>query len=163
MSLVWTAYKFTNKTGVSGTFKDFSLQKKNVFGSIENILNALKLEIQTASIDSKNTIRDFKLDTYFFKTFNTQAIKGTIIKAKDNEGLIKLHMNEKSHKVPFTYALKNDTIILFTHLDLNHWNAEEALNMLNKECYDLHKGSDGVSKLWPDVDVKIKFPINNIK
>ena len=159
VSMVWTAYKFTNKIGVPGTFNNYSLIKKKESGSVAEVLNDLKLTIPTASVDSKNPIRDFKLDTYFFKAFNTPTLKGTILNAQDNEGFIKLQMNKMARKIPYTYALQNDTVVLFTHLDLNLWNGEEALAGLNEECYELHKGTDGISKLWPDVDVKVKLPV----
>ncbi|MDG1729475.1 MAG: hypothetical protein P8K68_07735 [Algibacter sp.] len=159
ISMDWTAYKFTNKVGVSGTFNDYTITKKKESGAVEDILGNLKLIIPTSTVNTKNPIRDFKLDAYFFKVFNTSTITGTILNAKGDEGFIKLQMNEKSRKIPYTYAIKNDTITLFTHLDLNLWDAKEALNTLNAECYELHKGEDGVSKLWPDVDVSIKLPL----
>lgn len=157
--IVWTAYKFTNKVGVSGSFKNYTLQGNNKSGSVETILNNLKLSILTESVDSKNTVRDFKLHTYFFNVFNTPTITGTIINAKENQGFMKLDMNQNNLKVPYTYSIKNDTIELFTNLNLNNWNGEKALNALNKECYDLHTGEDGISKLWPDVDISIKLPL----
>ena len=159
VSMVWTAYKFTDKIGVSGTFNDYTFTKKKESGSVAEVLNNLTLTIPTATVDTKNPIRDFKLSTYFFKAFNTPSLNGTILTAKDNEGIIKLQMNKKSRKIPYSYAIQNDTIVLFTHLDLNLWNAEEALRLLNDECYELHKGTDGISKLWPDVDVKIVLPV----
>lgn len=161
VSIVWTGYKFTSKLGVSGTFNDYTIITKTKSGTIEAILNDLQLTIPTLSVDTKNPIRDFKLNTYFFKAFNTPLLQGTITHAnpKVKEGSLKLKMNQKSRKIPYTYAHQNDTIVLFTHLDLNLWNAVDALNMLNKECYELHKGADGISKLWPDVDVSIKLPL----
>tara|TARA_R110002051_G_scaffold104456_3_gene177140 strand:+ start:10137 stop:10361 length:225 start_codon:yes stop_codon:yes gene_type:complete len=58
-----------------------------------------------------------------------------------------------TNDVEYTYSLKNDILFLTIHLDLLKWNGDYVLYSLNKECYDLHKGVDGVSKLWPDVDV----------
>lgn len=155
----WTAYKFTNKVGVPGTFDKISFSNKNASGSIENLLNRSQLSIQTASVNSNNTIRDPKIDTFFFKTFNTPEIRGTILSAKEGEGIVKLSMNRTNYERPFTYSMDNDTIQLFTNLDLSYWNGKEAIKSLNTECYDLHKGADGISKLWPDVDVIIKLPV----
>jgi hypothetical protein len=160
ITIAWTAYKFTDKVGVSGTFEDYTLNKESVSGSVESILKKLKLSIPTECIDSGNAIRDFKLTTYFFEVFNTPSITGTILNAKEGEGIIRLKMNANSLKTPYTYSLQNDTIVLFTHLDLKRWKGEEALSTLNTECYELHKGTDGISKLWPDVDVTIKLPVN---
>ncbi len=68
-------------------------------------------------------------------------------------------MNDISNDVEYDYTLKNDTLFLSTHLDLYNWKGEKALKSLNKECYELHAGLDGISKLWPDVDVTIKLPV----
>jgi hypothetical protein len=162
ISLVWTAYKFTNKVGVSGTFDTLVFSPKNGKGSVEQILKNSKLRIPTTSVNTANPIRDFKLNTYFFKTFNTSEIKGSILTAKDGEGIVKLVMNRTSKKIPFTYSYEKDTIRLFTNLNLTLWKAEEALKTLNEECYELHKGADGNSKLWPDVDVVIKLTVKKV-
>ena len=149
-----------DKIGVSGTFENHTIYKDDSPGSIENILNRLQLSIITESIATDNAIRDFKIRTYFFKVFNTPTITGTVINAKDGEGFIKLRMNNMSRNTPFTYSLENDTILLFTHLNLKKWKAEEALVKLNEECYELHKGIDGISKLWPNVDVVVRLPVD---
>lgn len=162
ISVLWTAYKFTNKTAVSGTFNTYTFESKKTSGTVENILNKSKLSIPTATVNSSNPIRDFKLDAYFFKAFNTSEIIGTITKAKESEGIIDLNMNRTSKKIPFTYTIEKDTIRLFTNLNLTYWKGEEALETLNTECYELHKGTDGISKLWPDVDLVIKIPVNKI-
>lgn len=160
ISIIWTAYKFTNKIGVSGTFTNYMFENKKTSGTVEDLLSKSKLSIQTATVNSGNPIRDFKLDTYFFKTFNTSEIRGTISKIKKYEGIISLTMNGTSKNVPFTYAIEKDTVRLFTNLNLMFWNGEEALKTLNKECNELHKGADGISKLWPYVDITINLPIH---
>lgn len=160
ISIAWTAYKFTDRVGVSGTFNDYTINKKNVSGSIEHILNRLQLSIPTESIETKNAIRDFKIKTYFFEAFNTPSITGTVINVKEGEGDIRLKMNKTSHNATYTYSLENDTIVLFTRLDLKKWKGEEALAILDKECVLHLQGVDGISKVWPDVDVVIKLPVN---
>jgi len=160
ISILWIAYKYTNRTGVSGSFKTYKFENKKASGTVENILKKSKLSIPTATVNSSNPIRDFKLNTYFFKAFNTSEIRGTIIKVKESEGVIDLKMNRISKQIPFTYSIEKDTIRLFTNLNLNYWNADEALKTLNTECYELHKGPDSISKLWPDVDVVIKIPVH---
>lgn len=160
ISIIWTAYKFTDKIGVSGTFTNYTFENKKASGTLENILNKSKLSIPTATVNSDNPIRDFKLGSYFFKVFNTSEIRGTISKIKKYEGIINLTMNRTSKKIPFTYAIEKDTIRLFTNLNLIFWKGEEALKTLNNECYELHKGTDGISKLWPDVDITINIPVH---
>lgn len=159
ISLVWTAYKFTDKIAVSGTFEDYTITKENESGSIERVLNKLKIAIPTECVDSGNAIRDFKLRSSFFEAFKTFSISGTVLNAEEGEGIIKLQMNNISLNTPYTYSLYNDTIVLFTHLDLKKWKGETALSGIKKECEAHLEGTDGISKLWPDVDVVVKLPV----
>lgn len=161
ISVAWTAYKFTDKIAVWGTFEDYTITKENESGSIERILTKLKISIPTECVDTGNAIRDFKLSTSFFEAFKTFSIDGTILNANDGEGTVKLKMNNISLNTPFTYSLQKDTISLFTHLDLKRWKGNEALARIEKECLAHLEGVDHISKLWPDVDVLIKLPVNN--
>jgi polyisoprenoid-binding protein YceI len=156
----WTAYKFTEKVGVKGRFDNVILSPKTKSGSIENILLDSKVTINTMSVNSGNDIRDPKLKESFFKVFHTDTIKGQILKVDQNNGILSLKMNNISKDIPFKYMVKTDTIFIDTTINLTDWKGEEAMNSLNKECYDLHKGTDGISKLWPDVSVNIKLPVN---
>ena len=155
----WTAYKFTDKVGVKGGFDNIILSPKSKSGSVEAILLASKITINTMSVNSGNDIRDPKLKESFFKVFHTDTIKGEILKVDQYKGLLTLEMNNITNEIPFNYALKTDTIFIDTTIHLKDWKGEEAISSLNEVCYDLHKGADGISKLWPDVDVEIKLPI----
>lgn len=159
ISLLWTAYKFTKKIAVSGTFDEFELKLRTYSGSIDELLTNAKITINTHSVNTGNNLRDPKLRTYFFDVFNTDTILGEVIDAGNGNGAIALKMNKLTNDTSFTYSIKNDTLLLSTHLDLLLWNGKDALKILNKECYDLHTGTDGISKLWPDVDVVLKMPI----
>lgn len=156
----WTAYKFTEKVGVMGKFDNFILAPKTKTGSVENILLESKVSINTMSVNSGNDIRDPKLKESFFKIFRTDTIRGEILKVDQNKGLLALEMNNITNEIPFSYTLKTDTIFIDATINLTDWKGEEAVNSLNKVCYDLHKGTDGISKLWPDVSVNIKLPVN---
>ena len=158
-SILWTAYKFTDKLGVSGTFDLFELNLKNESGSIERLLENAEISITTSSVNSGNIIRDPKLRASFFKVFHTDTILGKILDAEDGKGVLELKMNDIANDVAYTYSLKNDTLFLITHVNVPLWNGQEALDSLNKECNELHTGTDGISKLWPDVDVVLKLPI----
>lgn len=162
MSIAWTAYKFTDKVSVSGTFQDYTLNEKNSSGSIEYILSGLQLAISTESIVTTNAIQDFKIKSYFFKVFNTSTITGTVINASEGVGDILLVMNNMSYKTPYSYSLKDDIIVLSTHLDLKNWEGEEAIAELNQQWSGNHKGTDPILNLWPEIDVTIQIPVNKI-
>lgn len=162
MSIAWTAYKFTDKISVSGTFQDYTLNEKNSSGSIENILRGLKLTIPTESIVTTNAIQDFKIKTYFFKAFNTPTITGTVIDATKRTGEIVLKMNNMSYKIPYSYSLNNDIIVITTHLDLKKWKGEEAISELNQQWSGNQMDTDLISNIWSEIDVTIKIPVKKL-
>ena len=162
VKVLWTAYKFTDKIGVSGTFDSVLCFSDTNAPSIEALLKSSKISISTNSVNSYNAIRDPKLRQTFFKSFNTDTIKGQIMEVEETKGLLALQMNSITNLTNYTYNYINDTLTISTHLDLTKWNGKTAIDTLNKECYDLHIGSDGISKLWPDVDVKFKLPIKRM-
>lgn len=160
VSVLWTAYKFTDKLGVSGQFDNFKFSGPNKASSIEGLLKQAKIVIQTASVNSNLEIRDTKLVASFFKVFNTDTIEGAVVEADQGKGIFSLKMNTMTNPLNYNYSFKNDTIIMSAKIDLKTWKGNEAMQSLNKVCYDLHTGTDGISKLWPDVDVQIKLPVN---
>lgn len=159
-SVLWTAYKFTSKLGVSGTFNEVTVSGTNEAASIDELLKQATMTINTESVNSNLELRDAKLRESFFKVFNTPSIKGSVLEAKNGEGVVELQMNTIKQPLAYTYSFRSDTLVLAATLDLNTWNGKAAMQSLNKECYDLHKGTDGISKLWPDVDIQIKIPVN---
>ena len=159
-SIQWTAYKFTDKLGVSGTFDKYALHLATDSGSIEALLRNTEITINTGSVNSANVIRDSKLQTSFFKVFKTDTIFGNVIAASNGSGTLELKMNSHVNGTAFEYSIKNDTLILSANVDILRWKGRVALETLNKECYELHTGTDDISKLWPDVDVVFKLPVH---
>lgn len=162
IAISWIAYKFTNKTGVKGVFDEYVLSTENKSGPIEALLENSKIDIITSSVNSGDAIRDPKLRAIFFKVLNTDTIKGQIKEVKSGTGILTLEMNNILNDIPYNYYLTQDTIIFSTTIDVTKWKGQEAIQALNKECYELHTGTDGISKLWPDVDVSIRLPLNRI-
>lgn len=129
ISVLWTAYKFTDKLGVSGAFDDFKLTLVNKAESIEALLINSKIAIYTESVNSNSEIRDPKLRASFFKVFNTDTITGTIREIKDGKGRLYLGMNAIIKPIYCSYLVKNDTLILSTKIDLEHWEVKQQCNL----------------------------------
>lgn len=159
ISLQWTAYKFTDKVGVNGTFDEYWLYTNEKAGCIENLLKGDKIIINTLSVNSGSRIRDSKLKTCFFKAFGTDTISGEILEARDGKGIMALEINAIRNTIDYTYSLKKDTLFLSTAISLSNWEGEEAVYSLDPECYDLHMGADSISRLWPNVDIAVKLPL----
>lgn len=161
----WTAYKFTERAGVSGVFNTINISDKMYGKNIQDVLNNLKFEIPVDGINSNNPERDKKLVKDFFgKMNNTSSLKGTInnINGNNKQGTCKVsfQMNDMTKPLTMEYHLVDDSYyVLKGILDLTAWNAQDAVKSLNEVCKDLHIGKDGVSKLWPDVKVVIQLPL----
>jgi len=67
---------------------------------------------------------------------------------------------QKLNDEKLKYDVKNDQDFSATGtIDLMDFDGKEALSSLNKKCFDLHKGADGVSKTWSEVAINLKGSI----
>lgn len=159
--ITWTAYKTTAKIGVSGTFKDFEVITPVESGSVTELLNGLNANIAVTSVFSDNEERDGKLKSIFFGSMaETESIVVDFksLDGTDTAGTINMTvaMNGVSKELAGNYTVENNKVVITSSLDLGDWDANSSVNALNEACDDLHKGEDGVSKLWPTVDVTIE-------
>ena len=159
-SVTWTAFKTNARVGVKGHFDDIKIWAPENAISPKDALVGTSFDIVTTSVNSGNAERDPKLVTYFFTTLTDgHIIKGEIISAEGNshtgEGLVKLMFNGVTKKIAYTYRVKESKVYIKTGINLDEWDGSAAVKSLNTECYDLHTGADGVSKLWPDVEIEV--------
>ena len=153
----WTAYKTTEKKGVGGEFTTVNF--KNKTGTTpQEVLNNLSFSIPISSLftnDATNT-RDAKIKTSFFGAMlNTELIKGKI-KYADSNYSASITMNRVTHNLPLEVNITDERRVNMKGvMNLKDWNALGALESLNKVCFDLHKGADGVSKTWEVVAIEV--------
>lgn len=151
----WTAYKTTAKKGVGGEFNVLNFDAK-AGASVEEALNNLNFSIPVSSLFTKDEGRDAKIKMFFFgKMLDTELLKGTI-KKNDSIYIAALTMNGVTKDLPLEVAITDERHVSMTGtINLADWDALEALASLNKICYELHKGEDGVSKTWEDVALQV--------
>jgi hypothetical protein len=161
----WTAFKTTDKVPVKGQFKSFGFAYKNGKGSLLDLLKTAKANINVTSIFSGNEDRDKKLVDYFFqKMIGTKYISARVESVDESKqtAMVTLNMNAHEKTIPMSYKIDEgkDIINLKGTIDVvKDFAASDVLQALNKACYDLHKGPDGISKTWSEVEVlaKLKF------
>ncbi|WP_051203200.1 YceI family protein [Hugenholtzia roseola] len=162
VTISWTAYKFTEKTGVNGKFRSVKVNTSN--GAAQNVtdlLNNLTFEIPIEGVDTNDPERDKKIKTYFFGTLKeTEVLRGSFTKVEGNDqsgtATILLKMNNLEKEVPLSYEVNAENVLRFTgDIDVNLWEGMAAINALNEVCKDLHTGKDGISKLWSEVSLNI--------
>jgi len=156
-SVTWTAYKTTEKKGVGGEFTTIKFEEK-MGSSAQEALNNLSFSIPISSLftnDATNT-RDAKIKTSFFGTMlDTEFIKGKINYENDVVSA-SITMNGITNNLPLEISITDDRRVTMNgNMQLKDWDALGALAALNKVCFDLHKGADGVSKTWEDVAIEV--------
>lgn len=152
----WTAYKFNEKAAVGGTFDELEISSTGSDASVLDIVAGASFKVNTSSVNSNNPDRDQKLVASFFEVLNTPAIVGNIVSAADGAGMVVVTLNEIEKEVAFTYTLEEEVFNMNFEINLEDFNGQDAVASLNEVCNDLHKGADGVSKLWPDVSVTLE-------
>lgn len=162
VSIKWTAYKTTEKKPVSGTFKKVNFNMKHG-KTPEEVLDGLQFSIPVSSVFSNNEIRDKKLvESFFGAMLDTELIKGSLNFSPDKKLMATIEMNKESHSFPLDYTINGDVITMKGEMNLEDWKALGAVASLNKVCFDLHKGADGISKTWNDVTVDVTLKLSNM-
>ena len=153
-AVTWTAFKFTERAGVGGAFDAVTVTPGKGGDAAWKALDGVAFSIDTASVNSKNPDRDAKIKAQFFGTLTeTAAIKGTIKANSEGKATLALTMNGATHPVTVDVAEADGALTLKGKIDVETWEGGSAIAALNKVCEDLHKGADGVSKLWSEVDI----------
>jgi len=156
----WTAFKFTEKAAVGGKFDSVSVTTVGAVDSPEKILVGLRFDIPVNTVNSNNPDRDKKImDSFFGSMSETEMISGKITSTKGNNetgtAIVSLKMNAIFYDQEVEYKIEGNQLTLMGTIDVGNWSGNDAIAALNKVCEDLHKGEDGVSKLWPTVDISI--------
>jgi hypothetical protein len=155
-SINWIAYKTTDKVAVKGKFKKVDITSGGEGSSVKEAINNAGFSIPVSSIFSNDSSRDFKLKKFFFGVMdNTKLLSGNLVIEDDAKGHATITMNGVTKDLPFTYTIEGKEFKMSTTMDILNWNAQAAVDSLNKECKELHKGADGVSKTWSEVAINI--------
>jgi polyisoprenoid-binding protein YceI len=157
----WVAYKFTEKAPVEGGFDEVNISGFQTLNNLDKLINGLSFEIPVSSLNSNNPERDEKIKKTFFGNLKeTPVLKGYVVSVHDDELVLSLSMNGLTKEVVGKSTYANGVYSFSTKLDLNIFNAGGAVEALNKLCYDLHIGADGISKLWDEVEIRFQCTIN---
>ncbi|MDB2607109.1 YceI family protein [Zobellia sp.] len=151
------AYKTTEKLPVGGEFKKINITKVGEGDTALEALNGTEFSIPVSSLftnDATGT-RDPKIIEFFFGAMeNTELISG-VFKVGDGDACsIDVTLNGKTENIPLTYQAASDNAFTFDGvMNLENWDALDAVASINKACEALHTGKDGVSKTWSEVAV----------
>ena len=154
----WTAFKLSDRVGVGGTFDTVIVSGVTENETMVGAAATAQFDIITGSVNSNNTERDYKISDSFFGTMvNTATISGKILSLNDDgSGAISLTMNGVEKEVALDWkATSENRLKLSAAINVNDWSAKPSLDSLNGVCTAVHTGKDGVSVLWPDVEIEV--------
>ena len=161
VKIEWTAFKFTNKQAVSGTFNTTTLSGATQAASLTELAGGLSMKIDGSSIESANPGRNATISEFFFGTFApSPEISGRVesVDGDDSKGTLKIAitMNDTTRSVPFAYTISADHQVEATaSIDMLDFALQKAFDSIHQACEEQHTGEDGVSKTWTDVDLRL--------
>lgn len=166
-TVLWEAYKLTEKIGVGGEFDSLSFTSDKVATSVEKLLVGQTITIYTGSVNSKDVVRDAKLVEFFFQKMSSSDIITATIKSADGDNengsaIADITLNGVTGEAKLFYSIKDSELRLAGEINVNNWQGADALASLNEVCNEKHTGPDGNSVLWPDVKVDFFVPINQL-
>ena len=161
----WTAFKTTARVGVKGSFDKVEINTANGTPSLSTLMMATSFKVNTATVNSNNPDRDKKLVDFFFaKMTSDLAVTGNVKSVtgsnEQGQGIMAINMNGVSWDTAFKYTVTDNILTLTTSINTDNWNAQDAITSINNACEDLHKGKDGISKTWPDVEISVIVPMD---
>tara|TARA_R110002049_G_scaffold307746_2_gene509316 strand:- start:5386 stop:6042 length:657 start_codon:yes stop_codon:yes gene_type:complete len=153
----FVAYKTTGKLPVGGTFKTINITKSNSGATASAAMNGTEFSIPVSSLFTNDPTgtRDPKLLEFFFGVMkNTELISGTL-KVDGTTYSLDVTLNGETSNIPLQAEfISENKYVLTGVMNLENWDALDAVSSLNKACEALHTGADGVSKTWNEVAVK---------
>ncbi len=150
----WTGFKTSEKLAVSGTFEAVQVTDVKDGNTPEEVLEGAKVRVAISSINSGLEERDGKLKMILFGSMeNTTDVFG-VISFKNGKTYIKFTLNNVSKEYEVQSKFSNNLFVINTTVDLADFKANAAVDALNTACGDLHKGADGVSKTWTEVEIE---------
>ncbi|MEO1012934.1 MAG: hypothetical protein AAFX53_16670 [Bacteroidota bacterium] len=156
----FTAYKTTEKVAVGGKFTKIDITSTQEGNSALEALNGTKFSIPVSSLFTNDAtgVRDPKILEFFFGVMkNTTLITGIFKVSDDKTCAIDITLNGETKSIPLNHKMLGDQWLEFNGvMDLENWNALDAVSSINKACEILHTGADGVSKTWSEVAVNAK-------
>lgn len=151
-----TGFKYTEKTGVTGKFTGFKLNKTESKKSPKDLLNDLVVTVELMKLDSGNTIRDKNMrETLFAGILGDSVATVTVKKVMDKKISAEIKINEKTQMVDFDYSTNGQVMTATGVFDAMKFALGDQIAALKKRCGSLHTGSDGKSVTWTDFALKV--------
>lgn len=160
----WTAYKFTEKAPVTGTFNkvEWNAKKKK---SLRQVIVSMSATFDTSSVETGNPARNKTIaDGFFGKTKAPHQIKAQVKKLLGDdhgEAIVRIEFNGVKKDLKMKYAVRRGGIVEMSGTaTMSDFALGGAFKSLSELCKTLHTGKDGASKTWDDFGLKLTTKID---
>ncbi|MGB1103905.1 MAG: YceI family protein [Crocinitomicaceae bacterium] len=155
--LTWTAFKLTERVGVSGTFDEINVVSNDGAEDMYAVLTGATFDIPVSSLNSNDEVRDPKIKNSFFGVMDsTDRITGSVNSLSETAGEVSITMNGMTKSYSGDVTVEGEEITFSTTLNMLDFNGQESIDSLGVVCEAKHTGPDGVNKLWEDVELVIR-------
>lgn len=156
----WTAYKYTEKAAVGGTFNTFTLSPTPPATSLSEAFEGVSIEIDAASVESNNPARNTTIAEKYFALFAPKSIiTGNVLSAKGDErkGSIEINIDMNGVQKPYTFSYegKEGSLVASSVMDMMDFQLQKPFDSIHTACKTLHTGKDGVAKTWTEVALRV--------
>lgn len=153
VNVEWVAYKTPSKVGVGGKFRSLGIPSELSAKNWEELFNATKFSIDSASLHTRNTGRDAKILKYFFQPMlGGLNLTGGFKYVDKDKIILNLKMNGIEQNIPMSVSENENSLDAKGVLDIYDFSMKKSLLGINQACYELHEG-----KTWNDVDIKFSM------
>ncbi len=123
---------------------------------MSKLLESIEFKINTNSIDSKNIARDTTLKGSIFKFLKVpNVISGKVVSATQLNMIVEMQLNEKT-PMQMSLNAKDGKLTSTGTLNLLENGLKKSYDSVHIACKGLHIGKDGVSKIWPTIEIKVQ-------
>jgi polyisoprenoid-binding protein YceI len=150
------AFKTTEKLEVKGTFESFDVLNTNEGENFAEVFQNAEFLIYVNSLETKDAGRNQRIRDHFFGALlSKDTLSGKVVKIDSANVEVQLSMNNITNTVVLKIEQIDAQYLLTGTINVLDWKADKGLKGINDACKDLHKGADGVSKTWTDVNLYI--------
>ncbi len=149
-----TGYKFVSKTGVTGTFKDWTLNIKESGESLEDLLQTTSFEMVEKSLEFGKPARNTNIYKGLLQNISGDTISGTV-QSVDGDArtlMVELSWGGSTNLVEMEYDYDESRLIVRGAIDILELGFTKAFGELGKIC-KVHHMKDGEAKTWSDVSI----------
>jgi hypothetical protein len=162
LKLEWTAFKTSEKLPVRGTFEKLEVSSSDAASDLATLLNSVSFRMDTVSVSSGDPARNSNIANGFFRQMSggTWIRGGLQASGQDLKLKAVLLLNGQTKEVPLKGEMNAEGIfVAHGKIDLLSLGLKKSFESIRTLCKELHRGKDGKTKTWSEVEIKVTAPI----